>query len=129
MPRLLLAQVRQRGLNDPERTEHVGLQLIAQLLLGQLLDRTELGVPGVVHDDVEPAEVLPGPLDGLDDGGLVGHLQLQREHGVTVGADQVIEVLDVAGGGGHLVAARQGGFDEVAPEAARRTGDEPNLCS
>ena len=37
VPRPLLAQVGQRGLNDPHRTEQVGLQLVAQLPLGQLL--------------------------------------------------------------------------------------------
>ncbi len=53
----LLAQERQRRLRHPHRAEDVGLHLVAELLLGQLLDEAEVAVAGVVDDDVEPAEV------------------------------------------------------------------------
>ncbi|GAA2784821.1 hypothetical protein GCM10020219_065420 [Nonomuraea dietziae] len=106
MPRALLAQVGQRGLDHPHRAEQVGLQLVAQVLLGQLLDRAHLGVAGVVDDDVEAAEVFLGPLDALKDGGLVGDVQLQRKHRVAMGGGQLVEAFGGPGGRGHLVAAR-----------------------
>ncbi len=125
--RALLAQVRQRGLDHPHRAEQVGFELVAQFPLGQLLDRADLGVAGVVHDDVEPAEVLFGLLHGREDGGPVGHVQFQREDGVAVGVGQFLEGGGAPGGGGDLVTARQGGLDEVAAEAAVRAGDEPDF--
>ena len=54
----LLAQVGECGLGDPERAEQVRLDLVAELLLADLLDHPELAVAGVVDDDVEAAEVL-----------------------------------------------------------------------
>lgn len=128
MPCALLAQVGQRGLNDPHRAEHVGLQLVSQLLLGQLLDSAEHAVARVVHDDVETAEVLLGPLHALEDGGLVGHVQLKRKHRAIIGGDQLIKAFGVPGSSGHLVSAGQSGLDEVAAEAAGRPGDEPDLA-
>ncbi len=44
----LRPQIRQCGLGDPQGTEDVGLDLIACVLLGQLLDEAELTVAGVV---------------------------------------------------------------------------------
>jgi hypothetical protein len=73
-------------------------------------------------------KVFLGPLDALEDGGLVGDVQLQREYRLAVGGDQLVEARGVPGGRGHLVAAGQGGLDEVAAEAAGRTGDEPDLA-
>ncbi len=57
-PRALLAQERQRRLGDPERAEEVGLHLVADVGLAELLDHAELAVAGVVDDDVEAAELL-----------------------------------------------------------------------
>jgi len=51
------AQERQRRLGDPQRPEQVGLDLLAGLRFAELLNHVELAVAGVVHHDVEPAEV------------------------------------------------------------------------
>jgi hypothetical protein len=72
--------------------------------------------------------VLLGPPYALEDGGLVGDVQLEREHRVAIGGDQLIEACGGAGARGHSVTARQGGLDEAAPQTARRTGDEPDLA-
>ena len=71
--------------------------VVAHVLLRQLLDRADLGVAGVVHDDVEAAEVFLGPLDALEDGGLVGDVQLHA-HAADFGA----------GWGSPIVAAADG---------------------
>ena len=62
MPAALRAQERQRGLGDPQRAEQVRLDLVAGVLLGDLLDDAEQAVAGVVDDDVEAPEVLVGLL-------------------------------------------------------------------
>jgi hypothetical protein len=67
VPAALGAQVQQRGLGHPQRTEQVGLQLGAGLGLGEFLDEAEVPVAGVVDHDVQPAEVVV-----RIDGGEVG---------------------------------------------------------
>ena len=76
-PAALLAQERQRRLGDPERAEQVGLDLVADLGLAELLDHPELAVAGVVDHDVEAAEVLVGLLDGGEGRGAVGDVELR----------------------------------------------------
>ena len=111
---------------DPQGAVEVGLHLTADLLLGQLLDRAEQAVSGVVDDHVQAAEVLVRPLDGLECGGLVGDVQLQRQHRLTVGGHQVRQI-GVAGGGRDLVTTLQGRLDELTTEATRGTGDDQIL--
>ena len=118
MAAALRAQVRQRGLGDPQRAEHVRLDLVAGLLLGQLLDEAELAVAGVVDHDVEPAEVVVGLLDRGEVGVAVGDVERDRQQRVAVLRDQVVERRGVARGGGHLVAALQRG-DRPLPAEPR----------
>ncbi len=127
MSAALCPQVRQSRLRDPEGTEQVGLQLVAELLLADLLDHPELAVAGVVDDDVEPAEVLVRPGDRVERRGPVGDVELQGEDGVAVLLDEVPEAADVAGGGGHPVAALEGCDRPLPAEAAGGSGDEPGL--
>ena len=61
VPAALLAQEGQGGLGDPEGAEDVGLDLLAGLLLGDLLDHAEVAVAGVVDHDVEARRSARGP--------------------------------------------------------------------
>ncbi len=101
-------QVRQRGLGHPQRAEDVGLDLVACLLLGQLLDEAEVAVAGVVDDDVEPAEVVVRLLDRGEVRVAVGDVELDRQQRVAVLLGEVVQGGGVAGGGGDLVAALEG---------------------
>ncbi len=92
MPAALPAQVRQRCLGHPERAEHVGLELRADLRLGDLLDHAEVPVAGVVDDDVQPPEALVGTLDGGEIGVAVGDVERDRQDRVAVLGDQVVEL-------------------------------------
>ena len=109
------------------RAEDVRLHLLAELLLAELLDEPELAVARVVDHDVQPAEVLVRLGDGCEVGLAVGHVELQRQHGVAVLRDQVVERGGVAGRRGDPVAALQRGDRPLAAEAARAAGDEPGL--
>ena len=88
-PLRLLAQIRQRGLGDPQRAEHVRLDLVAGVLLGQLLDEAELAVAGVVDDDVQAPEMVVGLLDRGEVGGAIGDVQLDRQNRVAELVDQI----------------------------------------
>ena len=83
MPAALSPQIRQRRLGDPQSAEHVGLDLVARLLLGQLLDEAEVAVAGVVDDDVEPSEVVVRLLDRGEVRVAVGHVELNRQKRVA----------------------------------------------
>ncbi len=129
MPAALRPQERQRGLRHPQRAEHVGLDLVARLGLGQLLDEAEVAVAGVVDDDVEPAEVVVGLLDGGEVGVAIGHVELDRQQRVAVLLGEVVQRRGVARGGRDLVAAFQRRDRPLPAEAARCPGDEPNFFS
>ncbi len=118
VPAALGPQVRQRGLGDPQRAEHVGLDLVARFLLGQLLDEAEVAVAGVVDDDVEPPEVLVRLLDGGEVRVAVGDVELNRQQRVAVLLRQVVQCRGVARGGRDLVAAFQGRDRPLPAEAA-----------
>src|SRR6266568_4586583 len=116
--RALLAEDREDRLRDVENAEQVRLELVAQLLLGDLLDRSEEPVARVVDDDVDPPERL---VRGLH----------RSEHLVAVGdveLDQVTQSVCVAGGRCDLIATLEGGEGELAAKAFRRAGDEPNFA-
>ena len=125
--RVLAAQDGQRGLGDPQRAEHVRLELVARVGLGQFLDHAELAVAGVVDDDVEPSEVPGGQFHRREVRRAVVDVQLQRQQRVAELLAQVIQRGGVARGGGHLVSALQRGDRPLASEAFRCSRDEPGL--
>src|SRR6266496_2405748 len=126
--RPLLTEGREDRLRDMENAEQVRLELIAQLLLGDLLDRSEEPVARVVDDDVDPPERLVRGLHRSEHLVAVGDVELDREDGVAVLLDQVTQSVCVAGGRCGLIATLEGGEGELAAKAFRRAGDEPNFA-
>jgi hypothetical protein len=124
----LIAQVGQRRLGHPERAEHVGVELGADVLFAELLNHSVQADAGVVDDDVQAPEPLVGPLYGRGHGGLVRDIQRQRQDLVAVRGDQIGQGIGVAGGRCDLVAARQCRIGEPAAEATGGTCDEPDLA-
>ena len=122
-------QIGQRGLGDPQRPEHVGLDLGPGLVLGEFLDETELPVPGVVDHDVQAPEVIVGGLDRGEVGVAVGDVELDGQQRVAVFGGETVECGDVARGGGHLVAAFERRDRPFAAEAARCSRDEPDFST
>ena len=57
MPSTLLPQQRQRGLDDPKHPKVVRLEQSANVVLARLPNRAHQGVPSIVENDIEPAEV------------------------------------------------------------------------
>ena len=86
----LRAQHRQGGACDVDDAEEVGLDLLAEFLFGHVLDGVDLGVAGVVDDDVEAAERRGRGGDGGAGGRRVGHVERDGAHVVAVLRDEVV---------------------------------------
>jgi hypothetical protein len=127
VPAVLLTQVGQGGLGDPQRSEHVGRDLVACLLLGQFLDKPELAVAGVVYHDVQPTEMVVCLLDRREVGVSIGDVQANRQQRVAVAFHQIVQRCGVARRRCDLVAALQRGDRPFPSESARGTGDKPNF--
>ena len=124
MAAALLAQHRQRRLGDVDDAEEVGVDLGAEVVGVDVLDRGEVRVAGVVDDDVDAAEALAAGGDRGLRGGGVGDVEGEGEDLVGVGGDEVVELLGPAGGGDELVAGVEDGLGDRAAEAAARAGEE-----
>ncbi len=126
----LLAQERERRLGDPESAEEVRVQLIAGLLLGQLLDHPVLAVTRVVDDHVEPPEVIVRALHRREARRAVGHVELQREERVAVRSRELVERPNVARRARHAVSAleRRRRPRASKPAVTRGPCDEPRLA-
>ena len=96
-----------RRARDPEGAEEVRLELLPDLRLGDLLDRPEEAMAGVVDDDVETPEAVGRGGQRRIDGGRVGHVERQREQPLTaVPRGQVMEALEPASGREDAVSSR-----------------------
>jgi hypothetical protein len=116
-------------LGNPQRAEQVCFQLRPDLGLADFLYHAELSVPGVVHDDVQPAEVVVRQLYRREVGVPVGNVQRDRQDPLSVFGRQVIQAGDVPGHRRDLVAAIQRRDRPLPAEATRRAGNEPGLHS
>jgi hypothetical protein len=86
-----------------------------------------VAVAGVVDNDVKLAEVLGGPPDGGEVGVEVGDVELDRQEGVAVVLDEIVEDVEFTGGAGDVITSFESGFRPLAAEALRCTSDEPGL--
>jgi hypothetical protein len=75
----LFSEDRQRGPGDVDRAVEDGLHLGAEVVHGDLFDRDDVGVAGVVDHDIEPAECLDRGLDRLPGLFLVGDVEREQE--------------------------------------------------
>jgi hypothetical protein len=92
-------EVRERGVGDVEQPLEVDLDHPVPLLDRGVDDRAEQHHPGVVDDDVEPAELLHRALDGSLRLLAVRHIRLDRQ-AADLGRERVQPVF-AASHGGH----------------------------
>ncbi len=112
-----------------QRAEEVDVERGAGLLLAELLDGAEPHRPGVVDDDVEPAEAGDRLLDRGEDGGAVGDVGGQRQHAVAaVLVGEPVELVGAAGQRGDAIAGGERGLGEGAAKAAAGAGDQPDAA-
>lgn len=72
------AHDRQGGLGYPQRAEQVGLELLSNVVLTQLLHHAEVSVAGAIDNNVESAEVSGGASYGFPIALAVGDIELDR---------------------------------------------------
>ena len=120
----LAAHARQRELAHPDQAEDVGLELAADRVEVDRLDRARLAVAGVVHEHADRALGLD---DGVDAGahrGLVGDVAGER---LAAGLGQVGERLGAARGGVDGPALRREVARGLVADARRASGDQDRL--
>jgi hypothetical protein len=88
-----------RHIDEPEK---VNLHLRPDLFLGQTLEFTCEAIARIVDDDIDAAEFLEGCGEGIADGFVVCHVEID-EQGVAAGGAGEAELGAVAGGGNNMV--------------------------
>ena len=94
-------------------------------------DRAQQHHAGVVHEDVEPAEFLPGAADGVAAGGLVGHVEVEREDrrpAVTEPRGERVQPVPASGADGDRGAGLGQGDGGRLADTRRRTGHQRDLA-
>jgi hypothetical protein len=113
---------------SPQHVEHpedVGVEDGARLLVGRLLHRSEQPVSRIVGDDVDAAEGLDGPGDGVVDVGPPADVGGERKDPGTVLVDARAERRGIASQRDDVVAAAGRGLCERQPDPGGGAGDEP----
>ena len=122
------AQYRRDGLGDPERAEHVGLDLRAGLALGELFDHAEEPVARVVHDDVDAPQLGMSRLHRSLSCCAVRHVESERYDAVAVLCDEILEGARVPGGGCDSVSTFERVDRPLPAKTSRCSSDEPVLA-
>jgi hypothetical protein len=122
----LLAEDGQGCPGDVDHAPEVSLDLGAEVVLREVLDGVDVGIAGVVDENVQPAEGVGRCLDRL--GGLpaVGHVKSNRPGAPGVPLDEILELVRIAGCGDDILAGGQSRLGQGTPKPARASGDEPS---
>ena len=107
------------------QAEEVDPEHPANVLRLALFDCGEVADPGVVHQDVDAAEVFLGMTHGIGDLGWVGHIQSQNQGPILDTSDKVFHLFRVAGRHHRTVSAGKHDPGQLTAEAARTAGNEP----
>src|SRR6266496_4081803 len=126
-PAAVGAQVRDDRAGELDRASQIGVDLVGDLLVGELLGGAEQPVPCVRDHHVDSAELGERGVDHLADLCGVADVQLRGPQLVAVLGGQVGEGLGTAGGGGNAVATREQDFGQVATKSTGGSSDEPGL--
>ena len=92
-------------------------------LRAQLLERRDIAVPGVIHDNVETSKCGNRRLHGRLSGAFICHVKRDRANAVAVFFYQVIKSLRVACCGDESIAGFEYSLRNVSAQTARAAGD------
>ncbi len=96
MARALRTHHRQGRARQIDDVEQVGLDLVAKIGRRHLLERRGMAIAGVVDQHVKAAEGAARKLDRPRGGGLVGHVELDRQQTIAMSALQIREPRGIA---------------------------------
>src|SRR5690606_5038439 len=101
---------RQGCLDDGQRSQYVGFIKQSDFIGGRFLNGPDEGVTGIIDNYIEGPEMCMCSIYRCFCLRRLRYIQRQRQYPVTVFFPEVDETFHITGGGGHAVAALQGGF-------------------
>ena len=120
-------EVVERGVDGPQDTEHVGLELATIVLDRQAIDAAHHAEARVRHDDVDASQGVPDlrrrPLQFPVPGDVAGEHERPSPAFHQLGGDRV-ETIGAAGGERDIGAATRELARERRADAGRGAGDE-----
>src|SRR5258706_15249841 len=120
---LWLAHERSGRRVDVNHAIEVGVHHGLEPLRAQLLERCNIAVPGVIHDNVETSKRGNRRLHGRLSGAFICHVQRDRTNAVAVLFYQVIKSLRVASRGDESIAGFEYSLRNGSAQTARAAGD------
>ena len=110
-----------------QQTKHIDVKFFSCICVAHLLNRGEMGVSGVVYNDIDPAKLLPGLVKGSFYRVLVLDVQRERQKAVTFRAKHVYQCLSIPAGGRHRIPLLQQFFDQRMAQPFRTACYKPNF--
>ena len=123
--RALLTHHWQYGASHIHRTEQERLDLIANLFWAEFLEEAGEKITRVVDQNVDPAKLRDGGLNGSLRILGARHVELEGQQAV-VAAHRGRDLFSIASSGGNGVPGRQGGLGDVDPQTSTCARDEPH---
>jgi hypothetical protein len=121
----LFAKERQSRAHHLDRPDEVGVDLVTNLLVGDLFRRTRQSVAGIVHDDVDLAEIGEGRAHHGANTIGVGDIERPEPKTVAVLLRKVFDRGGFPHGAGDTIAPHQQFFSQRTAEAGGNAGNEP----
>src|SRR3954451_4356327 len=106
--------------------QRFGLDLGAEVVLREVLDGVDVGITGVVDENVQPAEGVGRCLDRRGCLRAVGHVKSNGPGAAGVALDEILKLVRISGCGDDILAGGQRRLGKGTPKAARASGDEPS---
>jgi hypothetical protein len=82
----------------------VGLDLRAEVVLREVLDGVDVGIAGVVYENVQPAEGVGRCLDRRGCLRAVGHVEANCPGAAGVSLDELLKLVRISGCGDDILA-------------------------
>ena len=124
---LLLSHDRQRGTGHVDDAIEVGVHHRLESLRAQLLERRDIAVARVIHDDIETPERVHRHLHGRIGRLLIRHVEGSGANLIAVLLHQIFEAARVAGRRDEAIARCEHSFSDVAAQAACAAGYQPDF--
>lgn len=125
MPAALPAQNGDRRLGNDDGADQVDLDLLTKRVQARVLDRSEIAVTGVVHDNIDATEGFHGQAERRLR--CRGHVEGCKPKPFAEALKQRFERLWVPGRSDDAISRRERRLHDGAAEPARAAADEPDL--
>ena len=115
------------GFCNIHNSHKIRLNLSTKVLHRSVLDSREIGIAGVVDQEVNAPKFVEGGLDGCLGFVIVGNVEAEGESFVwAICVDEVLDFGDVAGGCDDVVTAFESVLCDGCSEAGGGSGNEPD---